>query len=88
VRSNISLHFGSYVSNSQSYRQENFITDVPWDKEGPVKFGKSSGSQVLIQIPDPYQIHPGKGLHSPSACFLLYLIIFLISKQKISQAVE
>ena len=43
---------------------ENFAANVTLNKKVPVKFWKSSGSQVRIRTPDPDQILLGGGMRS------------------------
>jgi len=47
--------------------RENFTTNVTLDKEVPVEFWKSPGSEIGIRSPNPDQIRFGGGLRSPSA---------------------
>ena len=46
-----------------------FTTNVPWNKEVPVKFWKSSGSEVRMQLrtPDPDHILLDGRMRSPTA---------------------
>ena len=46
--------FGSCLWKNLSDFHENFITSVTLNKEVPVRFWKSSGSEVWIRSPDPY----------------------------------
>ena len=53
--------------NDKTDLPENFTTDVSVDKEALIKFWKSSGSELWMRTPDPYQIFLGGGMWSLTA---------------------